>query len=207
MKQSCGSTVPHTYALNLITRYKLRISDRASVLKKSSNLKYIDALDVVCKKEGYKDYYMCKQVINALIERATFFGKQEQRIKSAIVEVPDPNSKYYLFTGELVLQHDISNPCESVLTPLHFSNHHTRWTGWLDESNQIEMRVATPVNPFQQIEIFREINDKQIYVINKSEDLFLWLHCWGGEALIKEDLVKSDDFLSSWLEPQPREST
>jgi hypothetical protein len=28
-----------------------------------------------------------------------------------------------------------------------------------------------------------------------------------GDALIKEDLVKSDDFLSSWLEPQFREST
>jgi hypothetical protein len=87
-----------------------------------------------------------------------------------------------LFSGELVLNHDISDPGTSVLTSMHFSNYHTQWTGWFDESKKIELRVAVPINPFQQMEIFREKDDKQIYVINKDEDLFLWFHYWGGEA-------------------------
>jgi hypothetical protein len=66
---------------------------------------------------------------------------------------------------------------------MHFSNYHTQWTGWFDESKKIELRVAVPINPFQQMEIFREKDDKQIYVINKDEDLFLWFHYWGGEAM------------------------
>jgi hypothetical protein len=206
MKKSCGAILPHTYALNLIAKYKLRISDKASALKKRTNLKHTDALDEVCKSEGYKDYYTFKQIINALLERAGFFGKQEQRINCATVEAPDLNSKYYLFNAGLALEHDLSNPSESVLTPMHFSNCRTRWTGWLDDSNQIELRVAIPVDPFQQVEIFREIIDKQIYVINNKEDLFLWFHAWGGDALIHEELIKKDDFLSSWLEPNPRES-
>lgn len=207
MNKSCGSLAPHTYALNLIAKYQLRISDKASALKKRTNLKHTDALDEVCKSEGYKDYYTFKQIINALLKRAGFFGKQEQRINCATVEDPDPDSKYYLFNAELALEHDISDPDESLLTPIHFSNGRTRWTGWLDNSNQIELRVAIPVDPFQQIEIFRDIIDKQIYVINNKKDFFSWFHAWAGDALIKEDLVKSDDFLSSWLEPQFREST
>lgn len=206
MNKSCGSLPPHTYALNLIAKYQLRISDKAFALKKRTNLKHTDSLDEVCKSEGYKDYYTFKRIINALLNRADFIGKQGQRINCATVEAPYPDSKYYLFNAGLALEHDIAKPGESLLTPIHFSNSRTRWTGWLDDSNQIELRVAIPVNPIQQIEISREINDKQIYVINKSEDLFLWFHCWGGEALIKEDLVKTDDFLSRWLEPQPRES-
>lgn len=207
MNKTCSSRVPHTHALNLIAKYQLKISEKASALKKRTYLKHTDALDEVCKSTGYKDYYTFKQIINALLKRAGFFGEQEQRINCATVATPDLNSKYYLFNAGLALEHDISDPAESLLTPVHFSSGRTRWTGWLDDSNQIELRVAIPVDPFQQIEISREISDKQIYVINNSEDFFLWLHCWGGEALIKEDIVKNDDFLSSWLEPQPIEST
>jgi hypothetical protein len=112
-----------------------------------------------------------------------------------------------LFNGGLGLEHDLSNPSESILTPTHFSNSRTRWTGWLDESNQIELRVAIPVDPHLQIKIFREVIDKQIYVINNKEDFFLWFHAWGGDALIEENLVKNDNFLSHFLEPHPREST
>jgi hypothetical protein len=204
MNQSCGTLVPHTYALRLIERYKLRISNKASVLKKCTNLKHTEALDEVCKKEGYKDYYTCKQVIDSLLDRATFFGRQLQRIQCTTVEVPNLNSEYYLFKGELVLDHDLSAPCEAVLRPLHFYNYNTRWVGWLDECSQTELRVATPVDPLQQIEIFREIDDKQIYVINKDEDFFLWFHAWGGDALIREELIKKNEFLSSWLKPHPR---
>ncbi|HBY85877.1 MAG TPA: hypothetical protein DEO86_08390 [Colwellia sp.] len=109
-----------------------------------------------------------------------------------------------MIKGELVLDYDALNPCESLLAPMHFLNHHTRWIGWHDESNQVELRVATPVDPLQQIEIFREISDKQIYVINKDEDFFLWFHAWGGDALIREELMEKNEFLSSWLKPYPR---
>jgi hypothetical protein len=204
MNKSCIPNVPHKYALKLISRYKLRITDKALTLKKRTNLKHTDALEEVCKREGYKDYYTCKQIIKALHERATYFSQQEQRINCATVEEPDLNSKYYLFNGELVLDHDISDPSASVLTPMHFSCYKTRWTGWADDSNKIELRIAIPVNPVQQIEIFREISGKQIYVINNLEDFFLWFHCWGGEALIVEELIKNDNFLSRWLTPYLR---
>lgn len=207
MKTSCRSGEPHTHALNLIAKYQLKISDKASALKKSTSLKHTNALDEVCKREGYKDYYTFKQIINALLERATILEKQEQRINCATIEVPDLNSKYYLFNGGLALEHDISNPQESILTPIRFSNYRTKWTGWFDDSNQIELRIAIPVDPFLQIEIFREITDEQIYVINNQEDFFLWFHTWGGDALIEEELVKNDYFLSRWLEPHTKEST
>jgi hypothetical protein len=207
MNKSCGNILPHTCALNLIAKYKLRVSDKASALKKRTYLKHTDALDEVCKSSGYKDYYTFKQIINALLKRAGFFGEQEQRINCAIVAAPVPDSKYYLFNAGLELEHDTSSPAESLLTPMNFSNCRTRWAGWLDDSNQIELRVAIPVDAFQQIEIFREVIDKQIYVINNKEDFFLWFHAWGGDALIEEDLVKNDKFLSSWLEPHPKEST
>ncbi len=200
------SFVPHSYALRIIARYKLRISEKASSFKKLKNVKHTDALDAICKREGYKDYYTFNKIISTLLERATFFGKQIQRVNCATVESPDLKVKYYLFKGELALEYNISRPRESILTPLHFINYHTQWAGWFDESNQIELRVATPVDPHQQLEIFRNEIGKQIYVINKLEDLFLWLHCWGGDALICEDLIKNDGFLSSWLEPHPRES-
>ncbi|HBY85876.1 MAG TPA: hypothetical protein DEO86_08385 [Colwellia sp.] len=69
MNQSCGTSVPHTYALRLIARYKLSISNKASVLKKGTNLKHTEALDEVCKKEGYKDYYTWNQVIKTLLDQ------------------------------------------------------------------------------------------------------------------------------------------
>jgi hypothetical protein len=201
MNKSCGTLIPHADAVNLIGKYKLRVSDKASVLKKRTNLKHTNALDEVCKREGYKDYYTFKKIINTLLERAAILGKQEQRINCATIEVPDLNSKYYLFNGGLVLEPELSNPSESILTPMNYSSSRTRWTGWLDESNQIELRVAIPVDPHLQIEIYREILDKQIYVINNKEDFFLWFHTWGGDALIEEDIVINDEFLSSWLEP------
>jgi hypothetical protein len=78
MNQSCVPNVPHTYALKLIARYKLRISDKASALKKRTNLKHTYALDEICKRERYKNYYMCKKISNALLERATFIGKKNK---------------------------------------------------------------------------------------------------------------------------------
>lgn len=205
MNQFCGSYVPHTYALNIITRYKLRVSDKVLALKKRTKLNHIDALNEVCKKEGYKDYYTWKKVTKTLVERASFFEKQKQRINCVSVEPPELNAKYYLFKGELVLDYDNSTPYEASLTPMNFLNQNTRWVGWHDESKQTELRVATPVDPFQKIEFFREIMDKQIYVINKKEDFFLWFHAWGGDALIREDLIEKNEFLSFWLKPYPVE--
>ena len=128
----------------------------------------------------------------------------KQRINSATIEVPVPDAKYYLFEAELELYLDIRIHDGPILSPRSFVTFSSKWVGWFDECKQIELRVATPVDPIQQTKIFREQNNSQLYIINNMETLYFWMHCWGGSALIHEEIMRCDEFFSTWLEPFPR---
>lgn len=201
MKESIINFLPHDYALQLISNHESELLKKATDLQKNTNLTHIEALNEICQNECYLDYSVCKKQIDNLLKQASMIGKQQERIRCATIEAPELSSEYYLLEAKLELEHLSKNSTDVKFTPRYFSIFNEKLSDFYDEDLKIEIKIAEPVDPIRQIKIFREEHDKQLYIINRSEDLALWQSAWGGEALIRKELIEDHEFLYRILEP------
>lgn len=198
--------IPHFEAISFINNLKLKIKCKARRIQSSQNLSYTDAFTLACRsKLGLQNRYQFNAFCKELSDRAEFFASQNERIRCASQEMPEEGMNYYIFYGTLDLEGFDGYPVEAVLTPRRIKTLMSSWVGWADDERNIEMRVADWVNPKVAIERYRESLKQTVYVINNKKDLFVWLLAWGGIALVREDLVVSDKFLSAWLTPYKNE--
>ncbi|MGL1892162.1 MAG: HNH endonuclease [Spirochaetaceae bacterium] len=75
----------------------------------------------------------------------------------------------------------------------------SKWSGYSDTSNKIELRKPAIIIPEKMISILDEIKLPYI-VVNEPKDFFIWFLS-GGHAIITEEMVSK--FLSGSLDPSP----
>jgi len=121
------------------------------------------------------------------------------RNRCAYLEKVNNKFGYYIFFAELDLK-DIEYD-DPILATKTVKTLFSTWIDWADKKKKVELRVASKIRTESAIHQQRVLLKEILYIINQPLDLSLWLFSWGGVALIREDLVRNNDYLSRWLSP------
>lgn len=190
---------PHPRELFLLALEK-KVKQKSKQIKKSQKIIYTDALDQYCQILGFKNYYYLKKTISLLksFEHSNSEGNKI-RDRCAYLEMINNNFGYYIFAADLNL-YDIENN-DPILVTRAIKTLRSSWVDWADKEKQTELRVASKIKAESVVHMHRKLYNETLYVINCDLALSLWLFSWGGTAVIREDLVRDNDYLSRWLSP------
>ncbi|PTP75250.1 hypothetical protein [Vibrio splendidus] len=114
---------------------------------------------------------------------------------------PDIGCRYYAFESKINIRPTFQRDKEVI----------ERWlfeiapdykptsliSSWVkdNEDKTLEIRKPSPdVGTGMFIDFHRNELKDTVYVINGAIELFKWLHCWGGKALILEELFEDEMF-------------
>lgn len=179
------------------------VTDTAKALRDSLSpkQKHMEARLLVLKDLGFKSehHFTC---FKKRLHKEAATAWRISAVQNCIARIPSPHETYYAFSGEVGLIDDGDKLAEQSIMTKNFRTLASKWTGVADDTFKIDLRVATPTDPDEQI-ADGEVLGIPTLTIESRLELSIWFLRFGGIALIPERLVEADRYLARWLSPYP----
>ena len=192
-----------TAELLTIEYIKNKIKCLAKELKDQDgdNFTYMQARNEIIKSQGFKSEYHLNKYFSDL------HTDVEGRLKSPIFRQCvrnkiKKNQRYFAFEASIGLTNDTELLIDRHLEVISVRTLVSTWVRYSGAEHPIEIRKADFANPKHFI-MQSKAKKSSLLMITHLDELFGWFLVYGGTALIPEDLVKDDSYLSRWLTPYP----